>query len=1015
MKKNYLTILLFISCLFAYSQKINEEFSTTLPPVGWSLSLNQGTLIAQVTTFNSYSRTGTAGAVLANNYSVSSGNRAMLETRVFTPSINGDSVRFDVAHAAYPAYTDSLIVHAYNGTIYNRIIGWGSSQTVNTTTGITTANAQTGGFTPTSAQWTTKAVALPAGTSKVRFEFYSDYGNQLYIDRVIVDSFFTAGMTYDSSNVYQATTAVVPRGGTNQQIISVKVSTTGNLSPLTVSSFLLGTGSSTNPLTDIDSAKIFFTGTSPNFATGNRFGAVASPNGTYSILGNAVLAPGNNYFWIAYDIKSTATSTNFVDADCYSVTVGGIGRTPSTTSPIGQRQILSPLSGTYNVGTGNSYTTLSGIMTDIGSIGLSGNTTILITSNITEPGNILIPQWNETGLGSYRLTIRPAVNATISANASSTAVIVLSGASRVTIDGRIGGTGNTNSLTLLNTSIDPIQAGILLNSLGASNGCNNDTIRNLNIKLGNNFQTSTLLTGIQAQGDNNLNLKILNNNISRAWIGINVFTTTFPAGANTDLVINGNEIGSSLAADYVVKNGIIIANSPSAIVKANYIRNIIDQSTNSTTGIAINANCFKSNISNNRIDSIQNVNNGGWAAYGINVNSATNNDSLIFTNNQISGISMYDWSATSTTWNPFGLRITGGNGHKIYYNTINLYGSSLGISSGVLSSCILSIGGTGFDMRNNILSNSFVGSTGSNSYCVFTSTANPFVNINYNNYYSSGSFGVLGSINSTVYNTLTLWRFATGQDNFSKVRPITYMAVNNLHLTGTSIGDTALIATPINTFNTDFDGENRDPFKPYMGCDELPFAPLPVKLVNFEAHKSGANSTISWVTSSEINNSHFIIERSIDGKSFEAIAKVEGNGTISKKITYQYIDVNAKSFSKNSYLYYRLVQVDFDGKTVNSDIAIVNFNEKQELKISSFPNPFSQKFTLSFDSGIVGKGEIEVWDLSGKTILKKGFEINNSMSHMEISDLENINIGIYLLKCSFNGEVSVIRLIKSKN
>jgi hypothetical protein len=169
--------------------KVNEDFNGVLVPTGWNLVLNQNTLLLADTTLNSYGRSGTLGAIKADNYNVASGKRAQLNTKTFSATIAPELLRFDVAHATYPSATDSLIIYSSTGSGFSRLIGWASSQTLDTTTGITTANATTASFVPTSSQWTQKAITLPVGTVQVRFEFYSGFGNQIYIDRVRIDSF----------------------------------------------------------------------------------------------------------------------------------------------------------------------------------------------------------------------------------------------------------------------------------------------------------------------------------------------------------------------------------------------------------------------------------------------------------------------------------------------------------------------------------------------------------------------------------------------------------------------------------------------------------------------------------------------------------------------------------------------------------------------------------------------------------------------------------------------------------
>ncbi|MDB4162189.1 hypothetical protein N9772_07470, partial [Bacteroidia bacterium] len=84
-------------------------------------------------------------------------------------------------------------------------------------------------------------------------------------------------------------------------------------------------------------------------------------------------------------------------------------------------------------------------------------------------------------------------------------------------------------------------------------------------------------------------------------------------------------------------------------------------------------------------------------------------------------------------------------------------------------------------------------------------------------------------------------------------------------------------------------------------------SPLPVELIHFDA-QAAANHTadLHWVTASEINNSHFEIERSYDGRTFETVGNVTGNGTTSHLIDYNYTDWSIAKSQNTAY--YRLKQ-----------------------------------------------------------------------------------------------------------
>ncbi len=151
--------------------------------------------------------------------------------------------------------------------------------------------------------------------------------------------YLSVPMIYDSCTTTQNNTAILSPGQTNMEIIGVEIVTSGNLSPLAVTSFTFNTTGSTSPSADITNAKLFYTGSSNTFATTTQFGATSNaPNGTFNISGTQSLSDGTNYFWLTYDISSTAIMGDFVDAQCSSLTVG-TAVTPIVTNPLGTRKI----------------------------------------------------------------------------------------------------------------------------------------------------------------------------------------------------------------------------------------------------------------------------------------------------------------------------------------------------------------------------------------------------------------------------------------------------------------------------------------------------------------------------------------------------------------------------------------------------------------------------------------------------------------------------------------------------
>jgi Secretion system C-terminal sorting domain len=169
---------------------------------------------------------------------------------------------------------------------------------------------------------------------------------------------------------------------------------------------------------------------------------------------------------------------------------------------------------------------------------------------------------------------------------------------------------------------------------------------------------------------------------------------------------------------------------------------------------------------------------------------------------------------------------------------------------------------------------------------------------------------------------------------------------------------------------------------------EISAAPLPVALISFNAHLDGENGVLDWKTASEENNDYFSIERSANGKDFEAVGKVRGNGTSSQINAYSFVDKKATAYG-DGVLYYRLKQVDFDGTFSYSDIDDISWDKRSSFSV--YPNPTPGTLFFSNTDDIVN---ITIYDEAGKVLLTGNTEELLSGRGIDISSFKE---GILLI------------------
>ena len=166
---------------------------------------------------------------------------------------------------------------------------------------------------------------------------------------------------------------------------------------------------------------------------------------------------------------------------------------------------------------------------------------------------------------------------------------------------------------------------------------------------------------------------------------------------------------------------------------------------------------------------------------------------------------------------------------------------------------------------------------------------------------------------------------------------------------------------------------------------------LPVKLVNFSGQCDGDNIKLNWTTATEINNSYFEIEKSIDGSEYSRAGLVSGSGNSTTFIDYSFTDWSASQ----ALTYYRLKQVDYDGHSeIFGPIAIKACHDRQ-LNLNAWA--IGKELHLSISSDQSGSFRVEIIDVNGKQILSS--ELHHDGVYSEhILELPVLSSGIYLLQ-----------------
>ena len=172
---------------------------------------------------------------------------------------------------------------------------------------------------------------------------------------------------------------------------------------------------------------------------------------------------------------------------------------------------------------------------------------------------------------------------------------------------------------------------------------------------------------------------------------------------------------------------------------------------------------------------------------------------------------------------------------------------------------------------------------------------------------------------------------------------------------------------------------------------------IPVQLVDFKAQKQNTAVKLAWSTATELNNAYYTIERSDNAKIFEKIGEVSGYGNSQQARTYSFMDEKPL----NAVNYYRLRQVDFDGKETVYKTVSVHFGQNGTTKV--YPTVAKDKINIEF-SGDNGATDLMVVNLLGQVVKTQKLQNTEGVLPVNISDLPN---GSYIVRLvSKNGSVS---------
>jgi hypothetical protein len=192
----------------------------------------------------------------------------------------------------------------------------------------------------------------------------------------------------------------------------------------------------------------------------------------------------------------------------------------------------------------------------------------------------------------------------------------------------------------------------------------------------------------------------------------------------------------------------------------------------------------------------------------------------------------------------------------------------------------------------------------------------------------------------------------------------------------------------------------------FTNCETFSFViktnTVPVSWHQFDAIRLESKILLDWSTATEINNSHFEIQHSNDGENWQVLGQQSGNGNSNDISEYSFVDANPNV----GLNYYRIKQIDFDGKSSFSIVRTVDFSTEMVIQPNIFPNPANEYLTIELKGEPTNNIQFKIVDLSG-AIVREGI-LDGEFVSISTTDLKE---GVYLVTLQQGNYIKTNRFV----
>ncbi|MFL5745867.1 MAG: T9SS type A sorting domain-containing protein [Niastella sp.] len=169
---------------------------------------------------------------------------------------------------------------------------------------------------------------------------------------------------------------------------------------------------------------------------------------------------------------------------------------------------------------------------------------------------------------------------------------------------------------------------------------------------------------------------------------------------------------------------------------------------------------------------------------------------------------------------------------------------------------------------------------------------------------------------------------------------------------------------------------------------------LPLNFTRFTGIIKDNRAAISWSTTNEVNNNYFIVERSLNGRNFDSVGRVQAGNSTSNTYFFNENNTNATS-------YYRVKQVDINGTyTYSSVITLKNTGSNNEMTV--YPTQATSTINYVLSSDAPATVTAQVYTVTGQPVISQQATLQQGLN-VRVVDVSTLAKGAYIFKVQVAG------------